>query len=70
MKDLKVFAGFNDELYKEITQLLTLNNFRYVLWTIVFLRFKLLVVFFLTRMVNLIGVNYAETMLSSLLMQM
>ncbi|XP_004292971.1 PREDICTED: topless-related protein 1-like [Fragaria vesca subsp. vesca] len=28
VKDLKVFAGFNDELYKEITQLLTLNNFR------------------------------------------
>ncbi|KAE8677766.1 Protein TOPLESS [Hibiscus syriacus] len=26
--DLKVFSTFNDELYKEITQLLTLNNFR------------------------------------------
>lgn len=28
-KDLKVFATFNEELYKEITQLLTLENFRY-----------------------------------------
>ncbi|XP_039032366.1 topless-related protein 3-like isoform X1 [Hibiscus syriacus] len=28
MTDLKVFSTFNDELYKEITQLLTLNNFR------------------------------------------
>ena len=30
-KDLKVFASFNEELFKEITQLLTLDNFRYVL---------------------------------------
>ena len=29
MKDLKVFAAFNEELFKEITQLLTLDNFRY-----------------------------------------
>ena len=29
VKDLKVFASFNEELYKEITQLLTLENFRY-----------------------------------------
>lgn len=28
VKDLKVFKTFNDELYKEITQLLTLENFR------------------------------------------
>lgn len=28
-KDLKVFATFNEELFKEITQLLTLENFRY-----------------------------------------
>ncbi|KAG5115177.1 hypothetical protein JHK84_041290 [Glycine max] len=28
VKDLKVFATFNDELFKEITQLLTLENFR------------------------------------------
>ncbi|TQD73855.1 hypothetical protein C1H46_040605 [Malus baccata] len=28
VKDLKMFAGFNEELFKEITQLLTLNNFR------------------------------------------
>ncbi|GLU08454.1 hypothetical protein SLE2022_253670 [Rubroshorea leprosula] len=27
-KDLKVFSSFNEELYKEITQLLTLENFR------------------------------------------
>ena len=27
--DLKVFSTFNEELYKEITQLLTLNDFRY-----------------------------------------
>ncbi|KAI3844774.1 hypothetical protein MKX03_003418 [Papaver bracteatum] len=28
VKDLKVFSAFNDELFKEITQLLTLENFR------------------------------------------
>ncbi|KAF8393112.1 hypothetical protein HHK36_021353 [Tetracentron sinense] len=28
VKDLKVFASFNEELFKEITQLLTLGNFR------------------------------------------
>ncbi|XP_011036611.1 PREDICTED: topless-related protein 1-like [Populus euphratica] len=28
MKDLKVFASFNEDLFKEITQLLTLDNFR------------------------------------------
>eukprot|EP00250_Pteridium_aquilinum_P001788 c12001_g1_i1 orf=142-3522(+) len=28
MKDLKVFSAFNEELFKEITQLLTLDNFR------------------------------------------
>ncbi|KAK4802794.1 hypothetical protein SAY86_000997 [Trapa natans] len=28
VSDLKVFSTFNDELYKEITQLLTLGNFR------------------------------------------
>ncbi|RRT68976.1 hypothetical protein BHM03_00019315 [Ensete ventricosum] len=30
VKDLKVFASFNEELFKEITQLLTLENFREV----------------------------------------
>ncbi|RRT75697.1 hypothetical protein B296_00030967, partial [Ensete ventricosum] len=30
VKDLKVFASFNEELFKEITQLLTLENFRQV----------------------------------------
>ncbi|CAL0307112.1 unnamed protein product [Lupinus luteus] len=29
VKDLKVFAAFNEELFKEITQLLTLDNFRH-----------------------------------------
>lgn len=29
VNDLKVFSTFNEDLYKEITQLLTLNNFRY-----------------------------------------
>ncbi|KAK8947936.1 Topless-related protein 1 [Platanthera guangdongensis] len=29
VKDLKVFASFNEELFKEITQLLTLENFRH-----------------------------------------
>jgi len=29
VKDLKVFAAFNEELFKEITQLLTLDNFRF-----------------------------------------
>lgn len=33
MKDLKVFASFNEELFKEITQLLTLDNFRYCLFS-------------------------------------
>ncbi|KAL9436630.1 hypothetical protein AB3S75_022645 [Citrus x aurantiifolia] len=28
VKDLKVFSSFNEELFKEITQLLTLDNFR------------------------------------------
>lgn len=28
VKDLKVFSTFNEELYKEITHLLTLDNFR------------------------------------------
>ncbi|XP_077237998.1 protein TPR3-like isoform X2 [Tasmannia lanceolata] len=28
IKDLKIFASFNEELFKEITQLLTLENFR------------------------------------------
>ncbi|CAN8298789.1 unnamed protein product [Cochlearia groenlandica] len=28
VKDLKVFAGFNEDLFKEITQLLTLDDFR------------------------------------------
>jgi hypothetical protein len=31
VKDLKVFSTFNEELYKEITQLLTLENFRFAL---------------------------------------
>ena len=30
VKDLKVFSTFNEELFKEITQLLTLENFRYL----------------------------------------
>ena len=30
VKDLKVFSAFNEDLYKEITQLLTLDNFRHV----------------------------------------
>lgn len=30
VKDLKVFASFNEDLFKEITMLLTLGNFRYV----------------------------------------
>lgn len=29
VNDLKVFSSFNEELFKEITQLLTLDNFRY-----------------------------------------
>lgn len=30
VKDLKVFAGFNEDLFKEITLLLTLDDFRFV----------------------------------------
>lgn len=33
VKDLKVFASFNEELFKEITHLLTLENFRYLTLT-------------------------------------
>lgn len=29
LKDLKVFSAFNEDLFKEITQLLTLENFRF-----------------------------------------
>lgn len=29
VKDLKVFAGFNEDLFKEITLLLTLDDFRF-----------------------------------------
>lgn len=29
VQDLRVFSTFNEELYKELTQLLTLQNFRY-----------------------------------------
>lgn len=29
VKDLKVFSSFNEDLFKEITHLLTLDNFRY-----------------------------------------
>lgn len=29
VKDLKVFSAFNEDLFKEITQLLTLEDFRY-----------------------------------------
>lgn len=36
VKDLKVFATFNEELYKEITQLLTLDNFRYLNFDVLF----------------------------------
>ena len=31
VKDLKVFSAFNEELFKEITHLLTLENFRYIM---------------------------------------
>lgn len=30
VKDLKVFAGFNEDLFKEITLLLTLDDFRFL----------------------------------------
>lgn len=33
MKDLKVFSQDNEELYREMTQLLTLDNFRYMFHT-------------------------------------
>lgn len=31
VKDLKVFASYDADLFKEITHLLTLDNFRYLL---------------------------------------
>lgn len=52
VNDLKIFASFNEDLYKEITHLLTLNNFRYMFSTD-FLSFKLLMVLFLTNVVVL-----------------
>ena len=36
VKDLKVFSAFNEDLFKEITQLLTLDNFRHVLLSFIF----------------------------------
>lgn len=33
-KDLKVFSTFNEDLFKEITMLLTLQNFRYPFWSV------------------------------------
>lgn len=33
MKDLKVFAAGNEELFREMTQLLTLDDFRYMFCT-------------------------------------
>lgn len=36
MKDLKVFASFNEDLFKEITQLLTMENFRFVVFFVCF----------------------------------
>lgn len=32
VKDLKVFSQFNEDLFKELTHLLTLDNFRYLVW--------------------------------------
>lgn len=32
MKDLKVFAHGNEELFRELTQLLTLDDFRYIFY--------------------------------------
>lgn len=36
VKDLKVFSSFNEDLFKEITQLLTLDNFRYFELDVIF----------------------------------
>ena len=50
VKDLKVFAAFNEELFKEITQLLTLDNFRYedgYPWILCFGAWLIDVIFFL-----------------------
>lgn len=40
VKDLKVFASFNEDLFKEITQLLTMENFRFVVVVVVSFRFS------------------------------
>lgn len=37
VQDLRVFSTFNEDLYKEITQLLTLQNFRYEIWNQLYL---------------------------------
>lgn len=46
VKDLKVFSQFNEDLFKELTHLLTLDNFRY------------LVLFLLNELWNLRSVFY------------
>ena len=33
-KDLKVFESYNEEIFKEITNLITLQNFRYEILTL------------------------------------
>lgn len=45
MKDLKVFASFNEDLFKEITQLLTMENFRFFVFVcfVVVIRMVLIV---------------------------
>jgi hypothetical protein len=45
VKDLKVFAAFNEELFKEITQLLTLENFRYIIFILIVSLFLLYLIY-------------------------
>ena len=54
MKDLKAFAPDNEELLKEMTLLLTLNNIRYKSMVYMFLLLLLLFTFHRSSMLSLL----------------
>jgi hypothetical protein len=57
VKDLKVFASLNEDLFKEMTMLLTLDNFRYMFYIeIVRFLFKFAIVIYVDGIMNVIWV--------------
>ena len=57
MKDLKVFASLNEDLFKEMTMLLTLDNFRYMFYIeIVSFLFKFAIVIYVDGIMKVIWV--------------